>query len=198
MQNAAKADSHRVIEIARQAAQTAEDGRLIALQRQQQDNLQAAQADAAQARQEASSAQLTAAQIKEQADAQIRHGPRQEADAAVQRANALAQQAESDRAALAQAQSEAAAARAREQQVEIAAVQPRPNPAHDADRMSALRVRLLEDLNGVLPRRPDTPRGLVVTISEADFSGDSVRGAAAEKIARISAIVSGHCRGAAA
>jgi outer membrane protein OmpA-like peptidoglycan-associated protein len=189
--HASKAESHRVIEIARQASQTAEDARLIAVQRQQQAGLRSAQADAAQARQEASTARYAAEQAKADADAQIR-AARQEADAAVQRANALEQQAQSDRAAAAQAQSEAAAARAREQRAEIAAaqVQSRPDPVRDASRVSALRVRLLEDLNGVLPAT-DSPRGLVVTISDADFSGDSVRGAAAGSIARVAAIVSG-------
>jgi outer membrane protein OmpA-like peptidoglycan-associated protein len=191
----ARADSHRVIEIARQASQTAEDARLIAVQRQQQDSLQAAQSDAAKARQEAVTAQRSADEAVQKAradaDLQVRQA-REEADAAVQRANALQQQAQSDRAAAAQAQSQAqseiAAARARAQQAEIAAAQSHPDPARDATRTSALRVRLLENLNGVLPAT-DTPRGLVVTVSDADFSGESVRGTAAEKVARISAIV---------
>jgi outer membrane protein OmpA-like peptidoglycan-associated protein len=189
--HASKAESHRVIEIARQASQTAEDARLIAVQREQQDNLNAARTDAANARQEAAAAQLTAEQAVQQAkaasDAQVQQA-RQEADAAIQRANALQQQAESDRAALAQAQGDAAAARARAQQAEIAAVQAQTRPAQDASRMSALRVRLLENLNGVLPAT-DTPRGLVVILSDADFSGDAVRGTAADRIARVSAIV---------
>jgi outer membrane protein OmpA-like peptidoglycan-associated protein len=183
----AKADSHRIVEIARQASQTAEDARLIAVQRRQQDNLVAAQTDAAKARHEAAAAQQSVEQAKADADAQIRQA-RQEADAAVQRANALEQQAQNDRAALTQAQNEAAAARARAQQAEIAAAQTRPDPARDANRMSGLRVHLLEDLNGVLPAT-DTPRGLVVTIADADFSGDSVRGSASERIARVAAIV---------
>jgi flagellar motor protein MotB len=193
--HAAKAESHRVIEIARQASQTAEDARMIAVQRQQQDTLSAAQADAAQARREASdarrSAEQTAEQAQQRADAQVRQA-RAEADAAVQRANALEQQVQNDRAAAAQAQaqaeSEIAAARAQAQRAEIAAVQARPDPARDLNHTSARRVRLLEDLNGVLPAT-DTPRGLVVTISDTDFSGSSVRGAAADKIARVSMIV---------
>jgi outer membrane protein OmpA-like peptidoglycan-associated protein len=203
--HASKAESHRVIEIARQASQTAEDARLIAVQRRQQDSLQAAQLDATQARREAAVAQQSAEQIKEQAEAQIQQA-RVEALAAEQRANALEQQAQADRAAAAQAQNEAAAARARAQQAELAAVQARPDPAREANRMSTLRVRVLEDLNGVLPAT-DTPRGLVVTIPDSDFSGDSVRGAVAEKLARVSAIVArqpglrigveGYCDGAA-
>jgi flagellar motor protein MotB len=189
--HASKAESHRVIEIARQASQTAEDARLIAVQREQQDNLNAARTDAANARQQAAAAQLSAEQAVQQAkaesDAQVRQA-RQEADAAIQRANALQQQADSDRAALAQAQSDAAAARARAQQAEIAAVQAQAQVRADPGRMSALRVRLLENLNGAFPAT-DTPRGLVVTVSDADFSGDAVRGAAADRIARVSAIV---------
>jgi outer membrane protein OmpA-like peptidoglycan-associated protein len=193
--HSAKAESHRVIEIARQATQTAEDARLIAVQREQLENLRVAQNDAAKARQNAAAVQLSADQAVQQAnaaaEAQVRQA-RQEADAAVQRANALEQRAMSDRAAaeqaVSQAQSEAAAARARAQQAEIAAVQSHPDPAREAGRQSALRVRLLENLNGVLAAT-DTPRGLVVTISDADFSGESVRGSAADKIARVSAIV---------
>jgi outer membrane protein OmpA-like peptidoglycan-associated protein len=191
--HAAKADSHRIVEIARQASQTAEDARLIAMQRQQQDNLSSAQADANKARQEASAAQYSAEQTKAAADQQILEA-RQAAEAAVQRANALEQQAQADRTALAQAQSDAAAARARAQQAEQAAQQAQTqaqaqlSASRDANQVSALRVRLLEDLNGVLPAT-DTPRGLVVTVADTDFSGDSVRGSAAEKIARVSAIL---------
>lgn len=182
-----KADSHRIVEIARQASQTAEDARLITLQRQQQDSLNSAQADAGKARQEAAAAQRSAEQTREQAEVQIRQA-RQEADAAVQQANALAQQAQS---AAAQAQSAAAAATARAQQAEIAAAQSRPDPDRDAARMSALRAQLLENLNGVAPSI-DTPRGLVVTIRDTDFDGNSIRGVAAERIARLSAIVASH------
>jgi flagellar motor protein MotB len=198
----AKADSHRIVEIARQASQTAEDARMITVQRQQQASLNAAQAEAGKARQEAAAAQRSAEQTRERAEMQIRQA-RQEADAAVQRANALEQQAERDRQSAAQAQSAAvqaqtaaAAANARAQQAEIAAAQSRPDrvqsdPAHDEARMSALRAQLLENLNGVSPSI-DTPRGLVVTIGDADFDGNSVRGAAAERIARLSAVIGSH------
>ena len=185
--HASKADSHRIIEIARQASQTAEDARLIAVQRQQQDSLQAAQLDAVRARQEVAAAQLAADQAKSQADAQVQQA-RLEALAAKQRADALEQQIQQERATAAQALNEAAAARTRAQQAELAVVQARPDPARETNRSSTLRVRLMDDLEAVLPAT-DTPRGLVVTVSDADFSGDSVRGADAEKIARVAAIV---------
>jgi flagellar motor protein MotB len=191
--HAAKAESHSVIEIARQASQTAEDARLIAVQRQQTAALAAAQTEASQARQQASAAQQAALETKIQADAQILQA-QQDAQAAAQRAIALQQQADADRAALLEAQQSAAVARQREQQAELAAAQAlaqaQAAPIREANRASAARVRLLEDLNGVLPAN-DTPRGLVVTIPDSDFRGDSVYGGAAERIARVAAIVSG-------
>lgn len=194
--HASKADSHRVVEIARQAAQTAEDARLIAVQREQQGKINAAQADTARAHQQAANAQEAAALVATQAGSEVRRA-QAEAEAANQRANALQQQAAADRAALAQAQaalsqaqSEAAEARARAQQAEITAAQTRTNAVHDGSRGSALRVRLLEDLNGVSVAT-DTPRGLVVTMPDADFSGESVRGSAAEQLARVAGIIAG-------
>jgi outer membrane protein OmpA-like peptidoglycan-associated protein len=193
--HAAKGESHSIIEIARQASQTAEDARLIAVQREQQAALSAAQAQANQASQQVSAAQQAAAQAQVQAAAQVQQA-QQEALAANQRANALQQQADADRAALLRAQTEAAEARQRAQQAELAAsqaqaqIQGQANAASQAARVSAVRVRLLENLNSVMPVT-DTPRGLVVTIPDADFSGESVHGTASERIARIAAIVSG-------
>jgi outer membrane protein OmpA-like peptidoglycan-associated protein len=51
-----------------------------------------------------------------------------------------------------------------------------------------LRMRLLERLNGLLTTR-DTPRGLVVTVSDANFSGPSLRGAAPSQLSRIAAVL---------
>jgi flagellar motor protein MotB len=169
---------------------------LVAVQRQQTAALTTAQAEANQARQQANAAQQAAAnaqadaqaQAQANAQAQIQQA-RQEAQAANQRANALEQQADADRAALIQAQNDPAQARQRAQQAEIAAAQIRPDPAGEANRASAIRVRLLGDLNRVMPAT-DTPRGLVVTIAGSDFSGDSVRGTAAERLAHLAALVS--------
>ncbi len=188
--HASKADSHRVIEIARQAAQTAEDARLIAVQRQQDDKLRAAQEDINRSRAQAAAVQISIDQIRAQSDAAIKQA-QQDAQAANDRANQLQQQVDADRAALAQAQSEAATARQRAQQAEAATqnAQLQQNANLSENRASALRVRLLEDLNGVMAAA-DTPRGLVVTVPGAAFSGDAVRGTEAQQIARVAAIVS--------
>ncbi len=188
--HASKQDSHRVVEIARQAAQTAEDARLIAMQRQQDDKLRAAQEDINRSRAQAAAAQISIDQIRAQADSAIRQA-QQDAQAANDRANRLQQQVDTDRAALAQAQGEAAAARQRAQQAEAAAQNAQIQQSADlsANRASTLRVRLLEDLNGIMAAT-DTPRGLVVTIPDTAFSGDAVRGSEALQIARVAAIIS--------
>ena len=181
--HAVRAPAHTIIELARQASQTAEDARLIAVDRKQQATLSTVQASENQARQQAANAQ----QAIQQAQAAAQRA-QQDAQAANERANALQKQADADHSALLQAQSQAAQARQRQQQAEAAA-QAQAQPARDAARKSALRVRLLEDLNAVMPTM-DTPRGLVVTIPDSEFSGDSVRGEAAEHIARIAGIIS--------
>ena len=55
-------------------------------------------------------------------------------------------------------------------------------------RNTELRMRLMGQLNGVLDTR-DTPRGLVVTLPNAAFSGPLLRGMASRQVARITAIV---------
>jgi flagellar motor protein MotB len=51
-----------------------------------------------------------------------------------------------------------------------------------------LRGQLLERLNGELSAR-DTPRGLVVVVGDADFSGATLRPEATEEVNRVSGIV---------
>lgn len=183
-----KAESHTVIEIARQASQTAEDARLIAADRKQQATLNAAQTDVNQARRETAVAQQTAAQAQADAESRVERA-QQEARAANDRANVLQKQLDQDHAALLRAQTDAAQARQQAQQAENAVAQARAAaPQREAARESSTRVRLLEDLNGVMPAT-DTPRGLVVTIPDSDFTGDLVHGAAAERLARVASIL---------
>lgn len=186
----AKKESHSVIEMARQAAETAEDARVIANQRRQQAVLNAAQADATQAHQQAAIALRSAAQAQADAEAKVQEA-QQETQAAVERANAAQRQAEADRAALLQAQTEAAEARQQAQQAEQVAQQAQAQaaPARAAEQASAVRASLLQNLNAVAATS-DTPRGLVVTIPGSQFAGEAVRGDAAERIARVAAILS--------
>src|SRR5262245_57895915 len=173
-----KGNSSLVVQNAREAAQTAEDSRVISERRRRDEQFAKAQVEAS-----------TAAHVKAEADAETQRA-RAEADAA--RA-----QADAERTARQHAEAEAAAARERAQQAEAAALPNRDLAAAEsvrqqrdaASRQKAdLRMRLLEQLNGVTSTR-DTPRGLVVTITDAGFSGSTLHGTAPTQLARVAAIV---------
>jgi outer membrane protein OmpA-like peptidoglycan-associated protein len=179
--HASKADRARVIQSARQAAETAEDARLIAEKQKQEDTVANAHAEVSRAQQETA---------------------RAENDAQLARSQAQASQAQADaeRSARQRAEADADAARQRATRAEAkldaspressAVVVVRPAPA-DSGRKAALRISLLEQLNGTFATR-DTPRGLVVTIPDTDFRGDQLAGETSATVARISAIVEAH------
>jgi flagellar motor protein MotB len=183
--------ANKVIQIARQASETAEDARLIAAQQQVQSNLDAAKADAVTARRQAALATAAAAQAQAQADEQVRQAKIQ-ADAAIQHANALEQQLQTERAAAStrsQQQDVRPQTEVRTQQQQPSVVPPPVQYPPNASTQTELRARMLNDLGGI-STVSDTPRGLVITLHDADFSGDSVRGLAADKLSRVAAIVS--------
>ena len=60
-------------------------------------------------------------------------------------------------------------------------------PQADSER-TELRMRLLEQLNATLVTR-DTPRGLVITVSDVSFSGPDVREPASSRIGPVAAIL---------
>jgi outer membrane protein OmpA-like peptidoglycan-associated protein len=184
---ASKKDMSRVVEIARQSAQTAEDARIIAVTRAQEQTLKAARDETAQAKQQQAAAEQSLA--KAEADARQ---SRADADAALQRANAAEQRVEAERAARTRAETQAAQASADANQAREAAAaaakSARPDPSAEA---TARRTRLMEDLNGLLPTR-DTPRGLVVTVPDSNFSGELLRGPSSGLVATIAAILSRH------
>jgi outer membrane protein OmpA-like peptidoglycan-associated protein len=176
---------------------------MIAIARAQEQTLKAAHDETSQARDQQAAAERALA--KAEADARQ---ARADADAAQQRAQLAQQQLEAERAARSRAeaqatQSAAEATQARESAAAATAAaprNPRPDPTPDttAD-TSAQRIRLLEELNAVLPTR-DTPRGLVVTIPDADFSGELLRTASSKQVAQVAArwpglkiAVEGHC-----
>ena len=169
-----KAGMTVVVTLARQSAQTAEDARMLAIQRKQADDLASARQQAARAdvmRSQAEAAALTA----------------QTQAAAAQRL--LAQ----ERAARQQAQDEARA------QAQAAAVPPPPPPpvriqsARNSDDPSKkeLRLQLYEQLNASLHTR-DTPRGLTLTLPDSDFQGARVGPPAFERLARVADVLRAH------
>jgi outer membrane protein OmpA-like peptidoglycan-associated protein len=161
---AGKKEPSRVVEIAREAAQTAEDARVIAAKHQQEEKISQSQAEAKQAR-----------QALMQAEQEVR--------------NARAD-AEAERAARQQASADAAAARQRTGQPQTAIPRDIPPalPQNDAARKSAQRVALLEQLRRALPTR-DTPRGLVSTLADAEFAGVQLRPGYSNQLVRIAQIV---------
>jgi outer membrane protein OmpA-like peptidoglycan-associated protein len=176
-----RAGKSLVVQNAREAAQTAEDARVIAERRQQDEKLTRAQADVSMAQQAKLQADAEALRAQSQADA-----AREQAEAeraARQRAEAAKAAAE-DRAVRAEAEAQATRAR-----VVVQSSKPLQNPV-DVQK-TGFRMRLLEQLNGVAITR-DTPRGLVVTIPDAEFNGQDLRGVATGQIARVAAIVAAH------
>lgn len=165
-----KAGVSLTVTAARQAAQTAEDARLIALKRAQEERL-------SRAREEATTAQ------ERQANAEA------EARRAADQASAERARADAERAARERAEAEAAQAQQQLTQKQAQAEAP-PEPPHTVTDSATreMRARLRQELNSVLQTR-DTPRGLVITLSDAYFSGAQPRSSAYDRLARIAAIV---------
>ncbi len=167
---------------AREAAQMAEDARIIAVRKIQEEQAAAERAAAAEREAEArAKAQQAAEQARldqqqraqAEADREAAERAKQEADAA--RAAALQQQqaaqAEADRARLETQQAEAERQRAESEKAQ-------------------LRERLQQQLNQVLETR-ETARGLIVNISDVlfDFNKYSLKPAAREKMAKVAGIL---------
>ena len=190
---------------AREAVQTAEDSRAIAVTRQEEErvarerqagmnreaNLRAeAEAEArlrAQAEAKSAADQSETARIKQEAEA-ARIAAQSEADR-LKLANDAARaaaQAEAERAARAAAQAEA-------DRTQLA--------AQEADRLlrkaeaekAELRAQLLTQLNSVLETR-DTARGLIINMSDVlfDTAQYALRPLARERLAKVAGIILGH------
>jgi len=198
---------------ARQAAQTAEDARLVGLQRQE-DAFQADQRSRAQARERSATDRAQSEEARRRQadlDTQTARAAQEAAERATRgaaegRANAERDALSADAARLAaernsatadaarvaaesaQAQAEAArlAAEARNQQAQTAAAQ------SEADK-NALRAQLREQLNVILETR-ETARGLIVNLSDVlfDSASSNLKSGAREKLARVSGILLSH------
>ena len=191
---------------ARQAVQTAEDARIIALQRREEEfqareRALAAQREAdalARARAE-EEGRLRAEAERAQADAARLAAERQQLDAeaakmAADRAKADAERAQADaeRARL-DAERERLAAEAARAAAESQAQAAR-DAALQAEREKAeLRDQLREQLNVILETR-ETARGLIVNLSDVlfDFDKATLRPGAREKLAKVAGIILAH------
>ena len=195
---------------AREAAQMAEDARIITYRKIRQEELANERAAAAQReadeKAKAEAAARHAQQAAEEARLEAERRARAEADtAAAERAKAEALQAQqAAQAAMQQAQQEKAAAdaakaEALKQQQELAAEAERARLAaqqSDALRQqaeaekTALRERLRNQLNMILETR-ETQRGLIVNINDVlfDFNKYTLKPGAREKLAKVAGIV---------
>jgi len=193
-------DRKPLIAVSREAVQTAEDARAIAVKKMDDVRL-------ANERQDAANAQ---ARTQEQADDAIRQKQQAEANAAnAQAANAKAQSdAENARndaadaqAATAKAQSDMAsnqassaaalsAAQADADQSRLAAQQANSNAQQAETDKAALRAKLSEQLNSILQTR-DSARGLIVSMSDVLFDTGkySLKAGAREKLAKVAGIL---------
>jgi outer membrane protein OmpA-like peptidoglycan-associated protein len=190
---ASKANRTSIATYARDAAQTAEDARVMALKKQEEERL-------------AQDASAREAQARAQAEAEVQRRQQAEAD----RAKAEADRAEAEnmrreaeeeaqQAAKAKAEAEAAQRAALAQQQQLAAEADKARAAAaEADRLrqqaekdkSDLRARLLQQLNAVLETH-DTARGLIANMGDVLFETGKyeLKPEARERLARVSGIL---------
>jgi outer membrane protein OmpA-like peptidoglycan-associated protein len=170
---------------AKEAAQKAEDARVISLRRQEQEALAKERADAA-ARQAAAQQAADEARLQAEADARAKQAAEEQAQReAAQRAAAEQAKAEADAA---RAQADAASQRAQQSAEEANRLR-----AQAEQERNALREQLLQQFNAVLPTR-ESPRGLVVNMSDVlfDVNKYTLKENAKLALAKISGIVISH------
>ena len=194
------------IMIARETAQTAEDARVIALKRQEEEALQK-ERKAAAAREAGAKRQAEEEQRRrEQAEAERKAEEARRAQAEAAKATAESEKATAEtqrlQAELAAAKEAAERAKAETAQAQAAAAAEKAErAAAESERLrqqaeqekQQLRAQLLQQLNAVLETK-DTDRGLVVTMADVLFDSGkyTLRSAAREKLAKLSGIVLGH------
>lgn len=202
-----------VITMAREAVVRAEDSRVIAIRREQQEaaeqerQAQQARVTAARAKAEKEAAERAAAEAAAKEEAERRaqaDADREAAEKAKAEALAAAEEAKRQMALAEKAKADADAARqaALEQQRLLAqqADQAR-QAAAEADRLrlkaeqdqAHLRQQLLDQFNQILQTR-DTARGLIVNMSDVlfDFGKYSLKEGTKEKLARVAGIIESH------
>lgn len=198
---------------ARQAVQTAEDARLIGLQRQEetflaeqrsqgllreQNALNLAQLEAARSRQaEADSRAAREARAAAERDAQSAVAARKAAefDARIAAVGLAAAERATLNADAARATADAARMRAEAAQraAEAQTLQAQGAAAQSEEDKTVLREQLRTQLNVILETR-ETARGLVVNLSDVlfDTASSSLKPGAREKLARVSGILVSH------
>jgi outer membrane protein OmpA-like peptidoglycan-associated protein len=198
-----KRDKKTVVAAARDAVQTAEEARVIAVKQKAEEEAQArvaAEKTAAEAR-EAKARQDAADEAKRRADAEQARLAAETAKAEAERMKAEAEKAAAEAAKAKEEAEKARAAALADQQAaleqkraaEADAVMARAAAAKAEQEKADLRAQLLAQLNAVLQTQ-DSARGLIVNMSDVLFDTGSytLRPAAREKLAKISGILLAH------
>jgi outer membrane protein OmpA-like peptidoglycan-associated protein len=169
----------QLIAVAREAVQTAEDARAIAVKRIEAERLE-------NERQTSANAQ---AKSQWQADNANRQKEQAESDAANAQAAKARAESEAARARSDMADSQAASARALSA-AQTDADQSRLAAQQAEDDKAAMRTRLSEQLNKILQTR-DSARGLIVSMSDVLFDTGkySLKPGAREKLAKVAGIL---------
>jgi flagellar motor protein MotB len=190
-----KAGVSLVVQAAREAAQTADDARVIAARRAQEDRVSAAEQQAAAAQQALAQARADAQQARAEADA---------ARNQVEADRVARQRAESEAAEAVPAPAPAAAPAPPLNSQDLPIAPPPPpvttpqsnrsyppqtsNGSTNSPQQQEARMRLLQRLNAVISTR-DTPRGLVVTLPDSSFDTAFLRSNAADTVSRVASVV---------
>ena len=196
---ARKAGKKSVVMTAREAVQTAEDARLIAVKRRQEEQLANERRVAAEREARAKAEAEAEAQRRSvaEADRAAAERAKQEADRAKKEAEVAANLAERKRAeaeaarAIALADQQAALADA--ERARLAAQQAESLRQRAEDEKKELRAELMRQLNLILETR-DTARGLIINVSDVLFDTGkyTLQPGAREKLAKISGIILSH------
>jgi len=179
-------DRKPLIAVSREAVQTAEDARAIAVKKMDEMRLANERQDSADAQAQSQQQANDARRQKEQAQSDAA-----QAQAAKAQADADAAKARSDSAdaqavsatALSAAQADAERSRLAAQQAQLSAQQAETDKA-------AMRAKLSEQLNSILQTR-DSARGLIVSMSDVLFDTGkfSLKPGAREKLAKVAGIL---------
>ena len=193
-------DRKPLIAVAREAVQTSEDARAIAVKKMDERRLANERQDAADAQAQSQAQANDAIRRKEQAqsDTAIAQAAKAQAesDAAKARADATDAQSAAAKARSDMAESQASsanalsAAQADAEQSRLAAQQALQSAQQAETDKVAMRTRLSEQLNSILQTR-DSARGLIVSMSDVLFDTGkySLKPGAREKLAKVAGIL---------
>jgi outer membrane protein OmpA-like peptidoglycan-associated protein len=200
-------DKKPLIAVSREAVQTAEDARAIAVKKMDELRLASerrnsadaqakAEGDAADAnrrkeRAESDTATAQAAKAQAESDTLTAREAKRQAEADSANAQAATAKAQSDMTASQAASATAlSAAQADAEQSRLAAQQAQLNAQQAETDKAAMRAKLSEQLNSILQTR-DTARGLIVSMSDVLFDTGkfSLKPGAREKLAKVAGIL---------